>query len=108
MNSTQICLDTNVWLTGLAQQNPYSARIIALLPILDVAISNQIRAEILQNLSPKLQRRFFDLLTIAEIDIDYEPVPHTLIKKYQSLGLKKGIRLLQLIANGARSSISYH
>lgn len=90
MNSTLICLDTNIWIGGLVSGNLHCVRILNALSQLRVLLPNQIRAELVRNFNDRHLRMFLGILEKTNIAIDYGNIPFELIVDYKQKGLKKG------------------
>ncbi len=90
MNSMVISLDTNIWIFGIRELNPYCIGILGRLPTFTTIIPNQVRLELERNLSEVHMRRFYELLRSSGAVIDYEPVPELMIAEFEERGLRKG------------------
>lgn len=89
-----LVLDTNVWIFGIREQpdQPACDQLLRQLPRLYVKVPRQILLELQTNLTEEEMRRFFRLLNRYpdRIDVHWDKVDVSLIRKYQQLGCKLG------------------
>ena len=85
-----ISLDTNIWIFGLFNTNPFCRNILLNLTMFDIIVPNQIRAELERNLPKTYIKEFYSLTIEAAVRFDFEGVPEGYITKFEEKGLKKG------------------
>lgn len=89
-----LVLDTNVWIFGLREQpdQPACDQLLQQLSRLYVKVPRQILLELRANLTEEEIRRLFRLLNRYpnRIDVHWDKVALSLIRKYQQLGCKLG------------------
>jgi hypothetical protein len=86
----KISLDTNVWIFGLFNIDPYCRTIILNLTTFDVVVPNQIRAELERNLPEPEMKTFYRLAGEAGVRFDFASVPAEYLAMFEAEGLKKG------------------
>lgn len=86
----KISLDTNVWIFGLFNIDPYCRTILLKLTAFDVVVPNQIRAELARNLPEPAMKTFYRLAAEAGVHFDFAHVPATYLAMFEAKGLKKG------------------
>lgn len=86
----QISLDTNVWIFGLLEHDPYSRKILMNLSDFQVIVPNQVRKELSDNLSKEFLTYFYQFALQPNVHLNYEKVPDVYITMFESKGLKKG------------------
>jgi len=86
----QISLDTNVWIFGILEYDPYCQKILMNLSDFQVVVPNQIRKELSDNLSKEFLKYFYQLALQPNVHLNYETVPDEYIAMFESKGLKKG------------------
>jgi predicted nucleic acid-binding protein len=86
----RVSLDTNVWIFGLLKRNECCQKILLNLSSFTVVVPNQVRTELVYNLPDRYMKEFYQLVSEAHVQLDYEKVPDMYITMFQSKGLKKG------------------
>lgn len=66
----QISLDTNVWIFGLLEHDPYSRKILMNLSDFQVIVPNQVRKELSDNLSKEFLTYFYQFALAAECSFE--------------------------------------
>jgi len=89
-NDMQISFDANIWILGILDINPFCVKILINLSKFNVALPNQIRAEVERNLANKHVKQFYQFVLLSGARIDFETVPPSYIKSFEEKGLKKG------------------
>lgn len=99
----KISLDTNVWIFGLFNIDPYCRTIILNLVAFDVVVPNQIRAELERNLPEPEMKTFYRLAGEAGVRFDFASVPAEYLAKFEAQGLKRETWSLVRIVSGKMS-----
>lgn len=93
-NSEWIIFDTNIWIFGLREEadRPACFQLLRHLPQLSVKLPRQILRELRANLTRDEMSDLFRLLNHypERIEISWNKIELSLIRKYQSLGCKLG------------------
>lgn len=89
-----LVLDTNIWIFGLREQpdQPACDQLLRQLPQLHVKVPRQILLELRANLTEAELRRLFRFFNRYpdRIEVHWDKVDLSLIRKYQQLGCKLG------------------
>lgn len=85
----RICIDSNVFIFGVARVDAHAETLMRLLPQFDIAVPRLVILEVTRNLDKiGLTKRFFAAIRRADqFCIVDESVPTELVTKYVSLGL---------------------
>jgi len=107
MNSqTKISLDTNIFIFGIRNIDPYTVAILKNLYKFNTAISAQIEKEIRNNISLYELNEFYQLIyPLANFEIIYDQPDPAIVKQYQNMELKKGDAIIAAFCYSAGISI---
>ncbi len=90
-NPLRISLDTNIFIFGIRNIDPFSAIILKNLFRFDIRIPAQVEKELRNNVSSAELREFYDLVEpLSTFEVFYQPSDSTVLGAYRSLGLKTG------------------
>lgn len=97
----RISLDTNIFIFGIRNIDPYSVLILTNLFRFDVCIAAQVEKELRRNITSSELKEFYSLIdTLLKFEIVYQQPEQTIFQKYQSLGLSMGDALIAAFCNG--------
>jgi hypothetical protein len=85
-------LDTNIFIFGLQQVNPFCVDIVRNLDKLtwNILISSMVEKEVVRNMSKHETNIFYQMMRKLDFPIDYDHPPKELLFKYKNYGFKKG------------------
>ena len=86
----RVSLDTNVWIFGLLRSNAFCQKILLNLSRFNIVVPNQVRVELVRNLSDRYMNEFYQLVREANVQLNYDEVPEIYITMFEAKGLKKG------------------
>jgi predicted nucleic acid-binding protein len=91
----RISLDTNIFIFGIRNIDPYSVSILKSLFQFDVFISAQVEKELRHNVSfPELKEFYLLIEPLSNFEIVYQQPDQVIFEEYQNQGLKTGDALI--------------
>jgi predicted nucleic acid-binding protein len=103
---TRISLDTNIFILGIRNIEPYSVAILKNLFQFDVFISAQVEKELRNNISSSELKEFFSLIDpLSHFEIVYQEPEQGIFENFQQLGLKTGDALIAAFCNSENVEI---
>ncbi len=87
----RISLDTNVFIFGIADDDPYVSKILDHLNQFEVWVALQVEREVRRNLNPLDLKEFYRIIRSApSTRLDMQDPPQIYLDCYRQFGLKKG------------------
>ncbi len=100
-NRPGISFDTNIFIFGIRNIDPFSVAILKNLFRFKVYISAQVEKELRNNISPSELKDFYRLIVpLSEFEIVYQQPDQAIFEEYGKLGLKTGDALIAAFCKG--------
>jgi hypothetical protein len=100
LSRIRISLDTNIFIFGIRNIDPYSVLILKNLFRFDVCIAAQVEKELRKNVTIAELKEFYSLIDpLPGFEIAYQQVEQAIFQQYQALGMGIGDALIAAFCN---------
>jgi|APSaa5957512622_1039677.scaffolds.fasta_scaffold87226_1 hypothetical protein len=95
LSQTRISLDTNIFIFGIRNIDPYSVSILKNLFRFDVRLSAQVEKELRRNITKPELKEFYSLIALLPgFEIVYQKSEEAIFQQYRTLGMGIGDALI--------------